>query len=313
MPKIFISHASEDKESFVGPLAVELRNHMEVWFDEFELKLGASLRSSIDNGLRTSDFGVVVLSPHFFGKKWTVAEVNGLFALEDANRKIILPVWYSVDEKAVRDFSPILADRLAVDAAKGLSRVVEEIKIAVGVSQRAKEVLVPGKAAIAVRRMAEQIESWELDSQVLKSGRGLALVAASQSRIESQILERLQSVNTPETQRFARQQRANYFILNGPFRVSVALYLDEAFVNTVADARLVAKLYLRPSDFGANPERIDLHEFSWSVTCLGPDKIGYRAAPGLAVLTEEEVATHIIERVCTQVIDQLHEHQNSQQ
>lgn len=64
---LFICHASEDKESFVRPLAEALRaENVEVWFDEFTLELGDSICRSIDHGLRQSRFGVLVLSPAFF-------------------------------------------------------------------------------------------------------------------------------------------------------------------------------------------------------------------------------------------------------
>ena len=48
----FVSHASEDKEAFVRPLAVALRTlGLEIWFDEFTLVPGMSLSRSIDKGL----------------------------------------------------------------------------------------------------------------------------------------------------------------------------------------------------------------------------------------------------------------------
>lgn len=69
---VFISHATEDKDDFVRPLALELaRLGYSVWFDEFSLELGDSLRRSLDNGLSNARFGVVVLSPSFFAKNWT--------------------------------------------------------------------------------------------------------------------------------------------------------------------------------------------------------------------------------------------------
>ena len=72
---LFISHASEDKD-FVRPLAESLRAHrLAVWFDEFELKPGMGLRESIDQGLLSSRFGLVVLSPAFFAKSWPSWEV----------------------------------------------------------------------------------------------------------------------------------------------------------------------------------------------------------------------------------------------
>ena len=59
---IFISHASEDKDSFVRPLATELsRLGLRVWYDEFSLQLGDSLSASIDGGLAESDAGLVVI------------------------------------------------------------------------------------------------------------------------------------------------------------------------------------------------------------------------------------------------------------
>ena len=49
---VFISHASEDKEAIARPLAEALRSHgLRVWYDEFALRPGNSLRESIDRGL----------------------------------------------------------------------------------------------------------------------------------------------------------------------------------------------------------------------------------------------------------------------
>jgi hypothetical protein len=51
-------------------LAAALRDrHVEVWYDEFSLKVGDSLRAKIDEGLSQSDFGVVIVSPAFFKKR----------------------------------------------------------------------------------------------------------------------------------------------------------------------------------------------------------------------------------------------------
>ena len=62
----FISHASEDKASLVRPLARALEKMgFHIWFDEFELKVGDSLRRSIDKGLVNSRYGIVVLSKAF--------------------------------------------------------------------------------------------------------------------------------------------------------------------------------------------------------------------------------------------------------
>jgi TIR domain len=76
---VFISHASEDKEAIARPLAEALVNAgLKVWYEAFSLKLGDSLRQSIDRGLAQSRYGVVILSPNFFEKQWPQRELNGL-------------------------------------------------------------------------------------------------------------------------------------------------------------------------------------------------------------------------------------------
>ena len=91
---VFICHASEDKDEFVRPLAETLRSHhLEVWYDEFALDIGDSLREAIDRGLATSRYGIVVLSPSFFRKQWPRRELNGLVAREmGEDRGMILPI-----------------------------------------------------------------------------------------------------------------------------------------------------------------------------------------------------------------------------
>jgi hypothetical protein len=84
---IFLSHASEDKDEVARPLAIMLRKRgYSVWFDEFTLKLGDSLRRSIDSGLGKCDFGIVVLSPSFFAKEWTQKELDALTSRETGEK-----------------------------------------------------------------------------------------------------------------------------------------------------------------------------------------------------------------------------------
>jgi hypothetical protein len=128
---VFISHASEDKDDIARPLAQALRdNGYRVWYDEFALTVGDSLRRSIDHGLTQSDFGVVILSRSFFEKHWPEQELNGLASKEVEGRKVILPVWHKVTAKDVCNFSPMLADRLGVTTDKGLQQVIEQLELA---------------------------------------------------------------------------------------------------------------------------------------------------------------------------------------
>jgi hypothetical protein len=125
----FICHASEDKESFVRQLAEQLRgSHLQVWYDEFTLDVGDSLRDAIDAGLRGSRFGLVILSPHFFNKNWPKKELNGLFARETASgESLILPIWHGVSYQEIVKVSPLLADRKALNSNSGLDSVCRSL------------------------------------------------------------------------------------------------------------------------------------------------------------------------------------------
>lgn len=126
---LFISHASEDKDEFVRPLAEALQAlGIAVWYDEFHLKVGDSLRRSIDKGLANSRFGVVVLSSAFFAKNWPQYELDGLVAREMKGVKVILPVWHRVTKDEVMKFSPTLADRVALNSSmQGVSEIASKL------------------------------------------------------------------------------------------------------------------------------------------------------------------------------------------
>ena len=114
----FISHATEDKEEIVRDLANELKkNGFEVWYDEFELKIGDSLRKKIDQGLSKSRYGIVIISPSFVKKNWTEYELNGMVAREMNGHKVILPIWHKISKDEVLKFSPSLADKMALNTS----------------------------------------------------------------------------------------------------------------------------------------------------------------------------------------------------
>lgn len=129
---IFISHAKEDKDAIARPLAKALiKKGYKIWYDEYTLKLGDSLRREIDRGLSVCKYGVVILSKYFFSKEWPQKELDSLATREIQNqRKIILPVWHGVDEKYIIQFSSLLADRIGISFSEGISKVVAAIESA---------------------------------------------------------------------------------------------------------------------------------------------------------------------------------------
>ncbi|WEK34679.1 MAG: toll/interleukin-1 receptor domain-containing protein [Candidatus Pseudobacter hemicellulosilyticus] len=113
---VFVSHASEDKAGFVRPFVEALvEKGLSIWYDESTLQIGDSLRRAIENGLRSSTYGIVVLSEAFFNKEWPQRELDGLFAREVNGEKVILPIWHKISKNEVMSYSPIIADMLAIN------------------------------------------------------------------------------------------------------------------------------------------------------------------------------------------------------
>jgi hypothetical protein len=124
----FISHASEDKESFVEPLVVELKKYgIRVWYDKFTLRVGSSLRESIDQGLATSQFGIVVLSEAFFAKNWPQKELNALFSRQVQEGQVILPVRHGISQAEMVKKSSLVSDIKAASSDAGPAQVARDL------------------------------------------------------------------------------------------------------------------------------------------------------------------------------------------
>ncbi|MFI5285405.1 MAG: toll/interleukin-1 receptor domain-containing protein [Candidatus Dormibacteria bacterium] len=125
---IFLSHASEDKAAFVDALVAALENSgLTVWYSPFELHLGDSLTESINHGLRSARYGLVVLSRSFFAKQWTQAELGALFALMMQERAKVLPVWHGLSSGDIAQYAPLLANRLAARSDEGATNLAARV------------------------------------------------------------------------------------------------------------------------------------------------------------------------------------------
>ncbi len=77
-PKVFVSHASEDKARFVARFAARLReNGVDAWLDQWEMKPGDSLVDRIfEQGLKSAQAVIIVLSAVSVTKPWVREELN---------------------------------------------------------------------------------------------------------------------------------------------------------------------------------------------------------------------------------------------
>jgi hypothetical protein len=123
-------HDSRDKDDFVRPLVERLGEFMcPVWYDEYALKPGDSLRESIDAGLMEAPRCVLVLSPNFLGNPgWTKGEFNAAMNKHfNSGGSVLLPVWHGVSRDEVAGYSSLIPDILAVNSSVGLDETARRI------------------------------------------------------------------------------------------------------------------------------------------------------------------------------------------
>jgi hypothetical protein len=116
-PKAFISHDSRDKELIARPLSNGLNSRLcFVWYDEYSLKVGDSLRESIENGIITAHKCILILTKNYLNNPgWGKKEFNSIFTREMiTNERVVLPIWYGVTKEEVYNYSPSLADTFAL-------------------------------------------------------------------------------------------------------------------------------------------------------------------------------------------------------
>lgn len=133
-PLAFISHDSSDKDSLVRELAGEMSKLMcPVWYDEYSLNVGDSLRDSIETGLKETKKCIIILSPSFFANEgWGKAEFDSIYTREILQKKnVILPVWHNVKAEDVYDYSPRLADKFGLSSDIGVKELARKLVNAV--------------------------------------------------------------------------------------------------------------------------------------------------------------------------------------
>jgi TIR domain len=125
---VFISYASEDKDSVALPLCRLLRSMgVSVWLDENELELGDRLGREIDDAIANCRYGIVILSQAFVEKEWPKRELIRLLTRETPGRKIVLPVLHGVTQEAIEAFQPDLAERKYVTTQSGIPAVANSV------------------------------------------------------------------------------------------------------------------------------------------------------------------------------------------
>lgn len=120
----FICHASEDKGA-ARQLALAMRRlGVDVWFDEWEIRIGESIVQKINQALGAVSHVIVLLSEASVSKPWVRKELSAALMRQLSQRSIhILPL--RLDSCTI---PPILADIKYADARAGMEQALTEIE-----------------------------------------------------------------------------------------------------------------------------------------------------------------------------------------
>ncbi len=124
---VFFCHASEDKP-VVRELARVLKTlGTEVWFDEWEIRVGDSIVQKIDDALGHVTHLIVCLSQKSVNKPWVKKELSAALMRQLAKASIrILPILLDDCE-----IPTILADIKYASISKGIPMLVDELREAI--------------------------------------------------------------------------------------------------------------------------------------------------------------------------------------
>jgi hypothetical protein len=108
---IFLSHSSKDND-FTDWLSEKLKaSNVAVWHDKFELLSGDSLIQRIEEGLRGSEFLIVIVSQAAIESNWVHEELETkLLQQIERGQVTILPI--ALDDAKVEDISIFLKGRV---------------------------------------------------------------------------------------------------------------------------------------------------------------------------------------------------------
>ena len=108
----------QDKLNFIDELYNSLDNlGINIFYDKKSLEWGDKWKDRILDGVKQSEFAIIVISENFFDREWTEKELNEFLNRQNQNgQKIILPVVHNITMEQLRDKYPSVAEIQAINS-----------------------------------------------------------------------------------------------------------------------------------------------------------------------------------------------------
>ncbi len=196
-PKVFVSHASEDKNRFVEHFARRLRERgIDAWYDKWEMMPGDSLVNRIfEEGIRNASVVVCVISKISVTKSWVREEINTSVVRKIDSKIRILPV--VIDKCEV----PIALNSLLYQKIEDTSSYDEEFERIVssilGLDQRPPLGPLPVHSSLTASAIGSLSK---IDSLVMEIACGVALEIENLHISTEPVLERALAMDLPHNE-----------------------------------------------------------------------------------------------------------------
>lgn len=126
IPRVFLSHASEDKSSIVEPLFEYLQSkEIDVWLDKYEIDYGENIYQKVSEGIEHAKIAIFVITENFLNKKWPQEEQAALSHLTFKDKSLVI-VALENEERLPR----LIATRKYIkwDDGKNMSEIANAIQ-----------------------------------------------------------------------------------------------------------------------------------------------------------------------------------------
>jgi hypothetical protein len=259
-PKVYLAHASDDKAR-VRPLAEYLMaNGVDVWFDEWEINPGDSLRQKMEEGLEEMTHFVVVLTETSIIKPWVAKEIDVGLVQQVGGQSRFIPLLVDLEPAKLSPFlKAMLFMKVDPTNEVDLKTLVDRLH---GVSRKPPL----GEAPRYVRKAPAGLEGWSAGAIAV----GKYIVATSPHAMGTDLIVSFESLQgeldlTPDDLRIALLDLSDAGYLRelnmrGRYGAQPALFVefDEAFMpfSPSDDARTLANRLVTHE--GRNPTSSDL-------------------------------------------------------
>jgi hypothetical protein len=124
--KIFLSYSWNDKEKAIQIAEKLMANGVDVWLDEWSVKIGDSLVSRINEGVKNSSYMIILVSKNYLKSKWGNKELQSALIREAEQKKtFIIPV--VIERIEFTKMPTMLSDRIFLDMTGDIDEAISKL------------------------------------------------------------------------------------------------------------------------------------------------------------------------------------------